>query len=285
MTHFLTNALLSAALGIAVIPNSHAALSAASDVQGQWDSTGALLWSSDSGQTLTWGAGFDFSGSSVAQSTISVNDTIVDSRNDFQFDWTDTSAPASFSGAAGVAHALGSTSDSHLLAHADATAGGAGGIESRGYSAHAGRFTVHGGPGTITFTFPYAYQFELHKLASQQGAYASLQPIMSLENYGPDPAHNPRPYVPLTEVYDYGTYLTATLDLGGATLSKAVSDSGVMQLSLFFNGEDKGYFAIGYQVAAATYAPTAPVPLPGTALLLGASVLALTVVRRRSVNA
>jgi hypothetical protein len=234
---------------------------------------------------LTWGAGFDFSGSSVAQSTISVNGNTVDSHNDFQFDWTDTSAPASYTGAAGTAHALGATTATLMLANADATAAAAGGSESRGYSAHAGRFTVHGGAGIITFTFPYSYQFELHKLDAQQGAYGSVRPTASLENYGPDPAHNPRPYVPLTEVFDFSTYLTANLDIGGPTLDKVVSDQGVMQLSLFFNGDDKGYFAIGHEVAATVYTPTAPVPLPGTALLLTSGVLGVVARRRAQARA
>jgi hypothetical protein len=261
-----------------------AATTATSTVSADWDSSGSLFWTSDSGQLLTWGAGFDFSASSVAQTEVRVNDVLKDSDSAFDFSWRTLGITSSYSGAEGTLSASGSTNDTAMAANASATplAGMSDRrLEARGYAAHAGRFTV-GGAGNITLSFPYQYQLEVQKARSEDGAFAGISGFLSLDNYGPTPATNTPPYTPLTSVYQFGEQQQAGLGIGDTQLAKSVSGTGMMTLTLFFNDGDKGYFALGFTGDAYGYTAPDVVPLPSALGLMLAGVVgvAATALRR-----
>lgn len=269
-----TRSLLISLLMALAVPQTHAAVTAQASVTVDWDATGNGLWASDGGQTLIWGAGFDFAQSSVIQTELTVNDQRADADLAQDFSWSPLSAASTFSGPRGALSASGSTAETEFVANSEVQAlrGAAESrLEARGYAAHAGRFTV-AGAGTLTVSFPYTYLMSLQKDHADEGAYGTVSAYMSLENYGPDPAHNTPPYTQLTSVFDFDNYHQTGLAIGAANLAGDFDGADVVALSLFFADGDKGYFAIGFR--ADTYAYTPAVPLPGGLLLFGSALAA-----------
>lgn len=259
--------------------NSHA--SATSILSGQiaqlnWTedptSTLAPFWSSDSGQTIMW-----WNQGGTVQTSASTDGTVRDS-DYISPTWTwgnPYTVTSTYTGSVGTGTATASA-DASLVSFSAATTANHQSVEARGNAARVSWFQVTGS-GTLTFTFPFSFHYDLARGDVSEGAFAYSYPGSELTNFG----QVLYDYRNAVSVYSPSSNQKSWWLWGSGPLSASGDSNGVMTLSLYFNDKDWGYFNAIASGESSAYSPTNPVPIPAGYLLLGPGLVVIAVARRR----
>jgi len=262
--------------------NSHA--SATATLSGQiaplnWTEDPAsslpLFWSSDSGQTIMW-----WNQGGTVQTSVSTNGTVRDSHYiSPTWIWGNLNTVTStYTGTEGTGISTASA-DASLLSFSDLTTATNQSVESSSNGARVSWFQVTGS-GTLTFTFPYSFHYDLTRGNVSDGAFAYSRPGSELTNFGKvlyDYKNAVSVYSPSSNQKSWWLWESGPMSASG-------DSNGVMTLSLYFNDKDWGYFNAIASGESSAYSPTNAVPTPAAIWLLGSGLIGLVGVGRKKLK-